>query len=69
MTKASRKRADHAAPVHSLATLLDELATLTRNTIVFAGGAHITKLSLPTPLQRHAFELIDAPIPIHLSPT
>jgi Transposase DDE domain len=69
LTKASRKRADDDAPVHSLATLLDQLATLTRNTIVFTRGARITKLSLPTPLQQRAFQLIDAPIPIQLSPT
>lgn len=55
-------------PIHSFATLLDELGTLTRNTIIFAGGARITKLAVPTPLQRRAFELIGVPIPIELSP-
>jgi hypothetical protein len=49
-------------------TLFDELVALTRNTIVFSGGARITKLALPTPLQRRAFELIRVPIPIKLSP-
>jgi hypothetical protein len=66
--KAAAKRDSHDQPIHSFATLLDELATLTRNTIVFTGGARITKLATPTPLQRRAFELIGAPIPIELNP-
>lgn len=67
-TKAARKRsADGAHPAHSLATLLDHLATLTRNTIVFAGDVRIDKLAVPTPLQRRAFELIGAPIPTALT--
>ena len=69
MTKISGQHHDNGEAIHSYPTLLDELATLTRNTIVFAGGARLTKLALPTPLQRRAFELIGAPIPIHLSPT
>jgi Transposase DDE domain len=68
LAKASRQRHHDGAPVHSLATLLDELATLTRNTIAFTGGVRIAKLSLPTPLQHRAFELIGAPIPTQLSP-
>ena len=69
LTKASRQRHDNATPVHSFATLLNELATLTRNTIVFTGGARIAKLSNPTPTQQRAFELIGAPIPLQLGPT
>ena len=68
-TKASRQHHPDGQAIHSLATLFDELATLTRNTIVFAGGARITKLAVPTPIQRHAFELIGTPIPIELNPT
>ncbi|MHB1554618.1 MAG: IS1634 family transposase [Acidimicrobiales bacterium] len=67
-TKAARKRStDNNHTAHSLATLLDHLATLTRNTIVFAGGVRIDKLAVPTPLQRKAFELIGAPIPTVLN--
>ncbi len=69
LTKISRQHHSDGQPIHSFATLLDELATLTRNTIAFAGGARITKLAVPTPLQRRAFELIGAPIPITLTPT
>ena len=63
-TKASRQRSTDDHPVHSLATLLEHLATLTRNTVVFAGGVRIDKLSVPTELQRRAFELISEPIPL-----
>jgi hypothetical protein len=53
-------------PLHSFATLLDELASLTRNTLVFAGGARTTQLAALSPLQRRAFELIGVPVPIEL---
>ena len=67
LAKVSRQYHDDGQPIHSHATLLDELATLTRNTITFTGGARITKLAVPTPLQRRAFELIGTPIPTHLN--
>ncbi|HWE65671.1 MAG TPA: IS1634 family transposase [Acidimicrobiales bacterium] len=66
--KASRQHHPDGQAIHSLTTLFDELGTLTRNTVVFAGGARITKLALPTPLQRQAFDLIGVPIPIELNP-
>lgn len=68
-TKASTRTTTNDQPVHSFATLLDELATLTRNTIVFDGGIHITKLAAATPLQHRAFELIGANIPTTLTAT
>jgi hypothetical protein len=58
LAKASRQLNNNAEAIHNLATLFAELGTLTRNTIVFTGGAHITKLAIPTPLQHQAFELI-----------
>ena len=54
--------------VHDLSSLLNHLATLTRNTVVFPGGVRVDKLTLPTPLQRRAFELIGVPIPNKLGP-
>ena len=66
-TKSTRKRASDDRPAHSFATLLDELATLTRNTVVFDGGVRIDKLATPTALQRRAFELIKATIPLTLA--
>jgi hypothetical protein len=65
--KASRQRTPDNQPAHSLASLLDELATLTRNTVAFTGGVRIDKLATPTPLQHRAFELIGAPIPTKLA--
>jgi transposase len=64
---ASKKTADGES-VHDLSSLLNHLSTLTRNTVVFPGGVRIDKLTVPTPLQRKAFELIGAPIPITLGP-
>lgn len=62
---AVRKDRDHRTadgfPVHSFATLLAELATLTRNRVVPAGAderAAFAVLAEPTPLQARAFELI-----------
>jgi hypothetical protein len=76
---ASRSQAAHAKDsrhtsidgetLHDLATLINHLATLTRNTIVFAGGNRIDKLTTPTSLQRRAFELIGTPIPTKLNST
>jgi hypothetical protein len=47
-------------PVHSFATLLADLATLARNTIVtaVAPGLPLTVLTRPTPVQQRAFELL-----------
>ena len=47
-------------PVHSFRTLLADLATLARNTIVvaIAPGHPLTVLTQPTPVQRRAFELL-----------
>jgi Transposase DDE domain len=68
LAKTSRQRTNDGDAIHNLATLFAELGTLTRNTIAFTGGARITKLAVPTPLQRRAFELIGTPIPIALRP-
>jgi hypothetical protein len=41
------------------------MATLTRNTITL-GQVTFDKITLPTPTQQRAFELIGAPIPLTL---
>jgi hypothetical protein len=48
-------------PVHSFRTLLADLATLTRNTIITAITPNhpLTVLTRPTPVQRMAFELLE----------
>jgi hypothetical protein len=67
--KASRQRLSDGSPTHSFRTLLEHLATLTRDLITFADppGTTTRKLAVPTPTQRRAFELIGAPIPLTLS--
>jgi hypothetical protein len=67
LAKVHAKNDDEGNTVHSFATLLDELGTLTRNTVVFSSGARVTKIATPTPLQRRAFDLIGVPVPIELS--
>lgn len=59
--KARTKRTTAGAPCHSLQTLLEELATRTRNTIrLHNSGATFEQLTQPTPTQARALELIDA---------
>jgi transposase len=57
--KARTKRTAAGEPCHSLTTLLEELATQTRNTIRLHGtGATFEQLTQPTPTQARALELI-----------
>jgi Transposase DDE domain len=67
--KASRRQLADGTPTHSFRSLLDHLGTLTRNQVHVTGQPHpVTTelLATPTPLQRRAFELLDAPIPLTL---
>lgn len=64
--KARAKTDPDYEPVRSFRGLLDHLATLTRNTTVFA-DRHLDILAKPTPTQRRAFELIGTPIPLTLT--
>jgi hypothetical protein len=66
--KAARKTGPGGQPLRSFRDLLDHLATLTRDTIRIAGQP-IDKLTSPTPNQKHAFDLIGAPIPLTLATT
>jgi hypothetical protein len=52
--------------LHSFTGLLEHLGTLTRNTIDFA-GRKFDKITAPTPVQRRAFELLGAPIPLTIT--
>jgi hypothetical protein len=57
--KARSKHTATGDPCHSLTTLLDELATRTRNTIRLHGsGASFDQLTQPTPTQARALTLI-----------
>lgn len=53
-------------PVYDYPGLIAHLGQLTRNTVNFA-GRHFDKLANPTPVQRRAFELLNAPIPLALA--
>jgi hypothetical protein len=67
--KASRQRTGADEPVHSFASLLDHLATLTRNDVRVGGessDATVELLATPTPIQRRAFDLLGTPVPLTL---
>ncbi|HEV2371920.1 MAG TPA: IS1634 family transposase, partial [Streptosporangiaceae bacterium] len=65
--KASRQHDATGRPCHSFRGLLAHLATLTRNQVRFAGAtATVPMLTEPTSIQREAFDLIDAHIPLTL---
>jgi hypothetical protein len=57
--KAATKATADGGPVHSFQTLLADLATIAANHIQPAGSLPgFTVITTPTPLQRHAFELL-----------
>lgn len=55
--KARTKRTEDGLRVHSLETLLEDMATLTKNRMRF-GRATFDQVAQPTPLQKRAFELL-----------
>ena len=66
--KASRHKDQDDQPVRSFRTLLDHLATLTRNDIRVTGTqTTVPILAEPTSTQRRAFELLNQPVPINLT--
>ncbi len=58
---ASRKTAD-GLPVHSFRTLLQDLGTLTRNTVRLGNAQPATMLAKPTPLQQAVFDKLEVPL-------
>ena len=65
--KASYQHDPAGQPYRSFRSLLDHLATLTRNQVRFTGTrATVPMLAEPTSAQRQAFDLIGAPIPLTL---
>jgi Transposase DDE domain len=59
VAKAAAKVTADGGPVHSFATLLDDLATIAASRIQPAGGLPaFTLVTTPTPVQRQAFELL-----------
>jgi hypothetical protein len=64
--KDAAKRTSGKLPVRKYQDLLSHLSTLSRQTISFS-GQKIDKLTTPTPVQRRAFELLGAPVPLTLT--
>jgi hypothetical protein len=64
--KDGAKHNRNGLPVYRYRDLLAHLATLDRQTITFA-GRQIEKLTTPTPIQRRAFELLGATVPLTIS--
>ena len=63
--KASTKRTTHGHPVHHFRGLLEHLATLTRNTVQVQGSQHpFEQLTVPSELQRTAFELLQVKLAV-----
>src|SRR5665811_2173230 len=64
--KARTQKTADGALCHSFHSLLTHLSTLTRNTIRLPaqGGVTFEQLTLPTPLQRRAFELLGVTVPL-----
>jgi hypothetical protein len=58
------KRTEDGTPVHSFQTLLDDLGTLAKNRVRPRGSAsaEFYMLTVPTDVQRQAFELLGVPI-------
>jgi hypothetical protein len=64
--KDAAKRNRDGLPAYRYRDLLAHLATLDRQTITFA-GQKIEKLTIPTPVQHRAFELLGAAVPLAIS--
>jgi len=63
--KASSKKTPDGHTVHRFRGLLDHLATLTKNTIQPTGDLPaFDRLTVPTPLQQKAFDLLGLKIPV-----
>jgi hypothetical protein len=60
---ASRKTAD-GLPVHSFRTLLQDLGTLTRNTVRLGDAPPATMLAKPTPLQQAVFDKLEVQLTV-----
>jgi transposase len=56
--KAGTKRTDNGQPVHSFRTLLADLATLTRNTVICGTAPPMALLARPTEIQQRALDLL-----------
>ena len=61
LQKVHAKRTEDGLPVHSFQTLIADLATITKNTVVM-NQTSMQIVTTPTPLQQRAFELLKVPL-------
>jgi Transposase DDE domain len=66
LMKDARKEDEDGRPLYRYRDLLGHLATLSRQTVNF-NGQRIEKITLPTPVQARAFELLGRPVPVALT--
>ncbi|MGD0607868.1 MAG: IS1634 family transposase [Streptosporangiaceae bacterium] len=66
LMKDARKEDEDRLPLYRYRDLLGHLATLSRQTINF-NGQRIEKITLPTPVQARAFELLGRSVPVALT--
>lgn len=62
--KTAARQTTDGHPVHSFRTLLQDLATLTRNLVRLADAPPAVTLATPTPLHRAVFEKLDVPLTV-----
>jgi hypothetical protein len=60
--KAASRKTAGGLPVHSFRTLLQDLATLTRNTVRFGDAPPAPMLASPTPIQQEVFDKLQVPL-------
>jgi transposase len=61
LLKVQRKQTEDGLPVHSFQTLLADLRTIARNTVL-VGDMTLTITTSPTMLQQRAFDLLEVPL-------
>ena len=66
LIKDARKEDEDRRPLYRYSDLLGHLATLSRQAVNF-NGQRIEKITLPTPVQARAFELLGRPVPVALT--
>ena len=66
LRKDATKKTTGKLPTYRYRDLLGHLATLSRQTINFS-GQRIEKITLPTPVQARAFDLLGTPVPVSLT--
>ena len=62
--KAASRKTANGSPVHSFRTLLQDLATLTRNTVSLGDAPPAAMLASPTPVQQEVFAKLEVPLTV-----